>query len=289
MAFHQAILCLLTLLAAAPRASAQPVTVLAAENFYADVARQVGGDRVRVTTVLSNPNQDPHMFEVTPSVARAVSAARIVIANGAGYDPWMANLLRASASADRQSIVVAALVGRKPGDDPHIWYDPASMLALANALVQALSAADPAHKLEYAQRGAAFAQSLAPLRAALDALRQAHSGTAVTATEPVFFYAFRAMGMHVRNLAFQASVMNDTEPSAAAIAAFQMGLRAHEVKLLVYNSQVADPAAMRMRTVARDAGIPTVPVTETEPAGLTYQQWMLGEIRQVVAALESVR
>jgi zinc/manganese transport system substrate-binding protein len=292
MAFHQAAICLLTLLLAARTAQAVPVPVpvpvpvVAAENFYADVARQVGGDLVRVTAVLSNPNQDPHMFEVTPSVARAVSAARIVIANGAGYDPWMENLVRSAAAPGRQMIVVADLVGRRPGDDPHVWYDPASMLALANALVQALSTADPLHGHEYAQNGAAFAQSLAPLRAALAALRQAHGGTPVTATEPVFAYAFRAMGLHVRNLAFQTAVMNDTEPSAAAIAAFQTGLQAHEVKLLVYNSQVADPVATRMRTVAHDAGIPIVPVTETEPAGVTYQQWMLAEIRQVAAALE---
>jgi zinc/manganese transport system substrate-binding protein len=285
MAFLAAFAALLTLLSAPFPASAGPVRIVAAENFYGDVARQIGGDLVSVTSVMTNPNQDPHVFELTASVARAVSDARIVISSGAGYDPWMDRLLRATSSSGRRAIDVASLVGRKPGDDPHIWYDPATMLALADSLTDALSAADPAHAGIYAGRKTVFVQSLAPVRAAIAALRRAHGGTEVTATEPVFGYVFALLGLHVRNEAFQTAVMNDTEPSAAGIAAFEAGLKAHDVKLLVYNSQVVDPMAQRMRRIAHNSGIPVVAVTETEPPGVDYQHWMLGEIAQVAASL----
>ena len=118
------------LAAAAPVHAAHSISVLAAENFYGDVAKQIGGRNVAVTNILSNPDQDPHLFEVSPSVARAVAGARIVIYNGAGYDPWMNSLLRAVHGTDRKTIVVANLVGTKAGANPHIWYDPATMLAI---------------------------------------------------------------------------------------------------------------------------------------------------------------
>ena len=116
--------------------AAKPVKIVAAENFYGDIARQIGGPDVQVTSILSNPDQDPHLFEVSPSVGRDVSAARIVIYNGIDYDPWMEKMLGAARSAHRKTIVVAALAGKKTGDNPHIWYDPATMLALAKALAR---------------------------------------------------------------------------------------------------------------------------------------------------------
>ena len=120
--------------------AAGPIPIVAAENFYGDVAGQIGGAEVTVTSILNSPDQDPHLFETSPSVGRMVSAARIVIYNGIDYDPWMRKLLAATSGVKRTTIVVADLVGRKPGDNPHIWYDPATMLALAKALAADLSA-----------------------------------------------------------------------------------------------------------------------------------------------------
>src|SRR5208282_1688483 len=133
--------CLALLLALPARAQTarHPIDIVAAENFYGDLATQIGGPEVHVTSILSNPDQDPHLFEASPSVARALSAARIVVYNGIDYDPWMAKLLGAARSAERQTIVVADLIGRKTGDNPHIWYDPATMLACARALAAALT------------------------------------------------------------------------------------------------------------------------------------------------------
>jgi zinc/manganese transport system substrate-binding protein len=265
--------------------AAKPVNIVAAENFYGDVAKQIGGPEVAVYSILSNPDQDPHLFEVSPSVARAISAARIVIYSGIDYDPWMENFLTATSSARRKTIVVAELAQRKTGDNPHVWYDPATMLAYAKSLTGMLVAEDPAHREDYERRAARFEATLVPVQATIARLRDRLAGTPVTATEPIFGYMFQALGMEVRNSAFQLAIMNDTEPSAADIAAFENDLKSHKVKLLIYNSQATDPTAERMEKIARAAHVPVVGATETEPSGMDYQRWMLSELEAVDKAL----
>ena len=277
----------LALLLAAPAWSraGQAVTIVAAENFYGDVARQLAGPDATVTSILGNPDDDPHAFEATPSVARAIADARIVIANGADYDPWMEKLLGASRSASRTMINVAALVGRKPGDNPHLWYEPATMPAFAKALAAALTAADPAHRVVYQQRLEAVLASLKPIDAKVALLRQKHAGTPVTATEPVFGYMAAALGLVMRNERFQLAVMNDTEPSASDVAAFEDDLRQRRVKLLIYNSQATDESARRLLEIARRSKIAVIGVTETEPRGKTYQDWMQDQLDALDDAL----
>ena len=158
---------------------------MAAENFYGDVARQIAGSHATVSSIMSNPDQDPHLFEASPAVARLLSGAAIVVYNGADYDPWMTKLLAASRSPDRKVIVVADLVHRKPGDNPHLWYDPPTMPAYARALAAALSERDPAHKRTMT-RGCAYSSPRSqPLEAKIAELRCRFAGIAVTATEPV--------------------------------------------------------------------------------------------------------
>lgn len=268
-------------------AEADQLAVVAAENMYGDVAAQIGGDAVRVTSILSNPDQDPHLFEASPSVARALSGARVVIYSGIDYDPWMAKLLAASRGTNRTTLAVAALGGHHGGDNPHVWYDQATMLAYVRALAAALAAADPAHADGYRRRLAAFEASMTPIAAHIAALRAAYHGAAVTATEPVYGYMFAALGLQVRNMRFQLAVMNNTEPSARDVAAFEDDLRQHRVRLLLYNSQATDPIATRMMHIAEAAHVPVVGATETEPAGMTYQHWMLDGLDRVEQALRS--
>src|ERR1700730_6638243 len=148
---------LLSVTAAWAQTGSKPVNIVAAENFYGDVAKQIGGANVKVTSILSNPDQDPHLFEVSPSVGRNVSAAQIVIYSGIDYDPWMEKLLKAAKSGDRKTIVVADLIGKKTGDNPHVWYDTAAMLALAKCLTEGLTETDPDHKDGYEERPAGCA------------------------------------------------------------------------------------------------------------------------------------
>ena len=274
-----------SLLAAAAPASAGPLAVVAAENFYGDIAEQIGGSAVTVTSILANPDQDPHLFELSPSAARVIAGARIVIANGAGYDPWMEKLLRVTRGTDRRSIVVANLVGKKLGDNPHIWYDPGVMLAAAKALARDLSAADPDHAADYRGRLTQFADSLRPIETKIAALRGRFAGTPVAATEPILGALFEALDLKVRGEAFQRAIMNDTEPSAADTAAFETDLKTHWIRLLVHNSQVSGPVVRRMVALARAERIPVLGVSETEPRGKDYQSWMLGVLDAIDLAL----
>ena len=276
---------IVVLMVSAPARAAQPVSIVAAENFYGDVARQIGGNAVKVTSILSNPDQDPHLFEASPSVARSLAVARIVVYNGLDYDPWMEKLLSASKAADRKEIVVSDLIGKKLGDNPHIWYDANTMVAFAKALTDALDTVDPTDKSAYDQRLAAFTASLKPIQDKIAELKDRVNGTPATATEPVFGYMFGGLGMDVRDFDFQLAVMNNTEPSASEVARFEDDLKNHRVKLLVYNSQASDPLAEKMLKLARATKIPIVGVSETEPPGTTYQAWMTGALEAVDKAL----
>ncbi len=271
--------------ALATPASAGGIAVVAAENVYGDLARQVGGPFVSVTSILSNPDQDPHLFEADPSTARALKAARVTISNGADYDPWMDKLLKADPAPGRTEIVAAVLVGTKPGDNPHLWYDPAVLRALAGDLASKLAVADPPHAAAFATNAAAFAASLGAVDAKVAAMKAKFAGRPVTASEPVFGYMAGLLGLDMRNTAFQMAVMNDTEPSPSQVAAFEDDLKGHKVAAMIYNSQADDRAVKRLVQIARDSHVPVVGVTETEPAGLTYQAWMLKQLDALDRAL----
>jgi zinc/manganese transport system substrate-binding protein len=278
----------LTLVAAllAGHAVAQgALRIVAAENFYGDVAGQVAGSNAEVSSILGNPDQDPHLFEVSPSVARLLSAAAIAVYNGADYDPWMTKLLAATRAPGRSVIVVADLVHRNPGTNPHIWYDPPTMPAYARALAAALSQRDPKHAADYDRRLAVFLGSMQPIEAKIADMRRRYGGIEVTATEPVFGAMAAALGFRMRNERFQVAIMNDAEPRPSDVAAFERDLRQNAVRLLFYNRQASTAASQRMLRIAEQAGIPVVGVTETEPAGATYQEWIMGELEATARAL----
>jgi zinc/manganese transport system substrate-binding protein len=272
---------------ATPAHAATKIPVVAAENFYGDLVKQIGGDHVAVKSIMSNPDQDPHLFETSPSTARQLSAARVVVYNGAAYDPWMDKLLSASPRPGRVAIEAATLVDKKPGDNPHLWYLPATMPATAKAVADALKQADPSSQADVDRGLAAFLTSLDPIGAKIAAMRTKYHGLPVTATEPVFGYMADALGLDMRNMHFQVSVMNDTEPSATDLAAFQQDLRERRVKVLFYNSQVSDEMTRKMLAIAKAAGVAVVSVTETEPNGMNYQSWMLHQLNALDAALSA--
>ena len=280
-----AVAALLAPLSFAAAHAAGPIEVVAAENFYGDVAQQIGGPDVRVTSIMSNPNQDPHDFEASASTARALADARLVVYSGADYDPWVDKLLAASKSSTRKVIVAADLMHRKSGDNPHLWYDPATMPAVAKALAAEFEAEDPAGKAGYEDRLKVFMASLQAMDQQVEAMRHRYAGLPVTATEPVFGYMADALGLKMLNGDFQIAVMNDTEPSASQVAAFQDDLKARKVKVLFYNSQVTDDLTARLQKLARDSGVPVVGVSETEPPGMTYQDWMTGQLGALDKAL----
>lgn len=276
----------------ASAASENAVSLVAAENFYGDVAAQIAGAHVTVTSIMNNPDQDPHLFEASPSVARDLATAQIVVANGADYDPWVGKLLGAMAKAPdgasgRKILIVADVMHRKPGANPHLWYDPSVMPVVAKTIAADLIATDPTHAAEYDQRLQAFITSLEPLQSKIADLKQRFAGVAITATEPIFGLMAKALGLKMRNERFQLAVMNNTEPRASDVAAFEDDLRGRRVRVLIVNRQATDAAAQRLVDIAKQAGVPIVAVTETEPAGLHYQDWMLSQLKALEAALAS--
>lgn len=274
----------LALFAGAARADG--IKIVAAENFYGGVARQIAGDGAVVRSILANPNQDPHEFTGNAGTARAVADADIVIYNGVGYDSWMEKLLGAGKKPARVVINVAALVGAKDGDNPHLWYDPRTMPALGAELAKALSKLNPAGAGDYQRKLDAFNASMKPVLAKIAAIRASARGVEVTATEPVFGTMAGALGFTMLNTAFQVKVMNDTEPSASEVGAFEKSLTSRRAKILFYNSQVSDPVTSRLQAIAKRSGVPVVGVTETQPPDQTdYAAWMLGELDAVQAAL----
>lgn len=268
---------------------AAPLQIVAAENVYGGIAQEIGGAHVVVTSILKDPNQDPHMFEASPSIAVALARADVIIFNGADYDPWAQKLIGGSQGRRREIIDVARLVGAPAGANPHFWYDPNYILQFAQRLTEKLSALDKAHQAAYTRNLAQFLAGMKPLQAMIASFRGRFQGVAVTATEPVFGYMATALGLTMRNEDFQTAVMNDVEPPASAVAALTTDLRQHNVAALIYNRQVTDSTTAHFLDLARQAGVPVVGVTETEPSEQTYSTWMLSQLRTLENALEPSR
>ncbi len=252
-----------------PSVSAAQPNIVAAENFYGSVAQQVAPE-ARVTSILSNPNQDPHEFQTDAATAAAVAGADIVIYSGIGYDDWMERLLATGGKLNRTVIKVSDLIGAKDGDNPHIWYDPKTMPALVAKLAEVLKLPDAATDLS---------KTMQPLEEKIAALQPRSKGLKVTATEPVFGYMATALGMEMLNYDYQIAVMNDTEPSFQQTADFENSLKSKVAKVLFYNNQVTDPSTEQMRKLAQEHGVPVVGVSETMPPDASsYAAWMLSQL-----------
>lgn len=263
------------------------IDAVGAENQYADVIAQVGGAYVRVSSIMKNPDTDPHTFESSPSVAQEVAQARLVVQNGLGYDGFMDGIEAASTNPSRRVIVVQHLLHLPDSTpNPHLWYKPSAMPAVAAAVARVLSSMDPAHAAYFTTRRRAFDASLAPWRTAIAQFRRQYRGVPVATTEPVADYLLAAMGIRNRTpFTLQADVMNGVDPSPQDIALEESLLSQRKVRAFVYNEQVVDSLTESFRSDARRAGVPVVGVYETMPLGFHYQQWMEAEVRAIRRAV----
>ncbi len=264
------------------------IVAVGAESQYANVLQQVGGQYVQASAIMSNPNTDPHSFEASASVARTVSQAGLVVQNGLGYDSWANTIENATQSSARKVIVVQNLLGLPDSTpNPHLWYKPGVMTAVANAVAADLSALQPAHASYFKANAAAFTASLAAWTKALAAFGAQYPDTPVATTEPVADYMLDAAGAdNLTPWAFQADVMNGTDPSAQDVATQRSLFTEHKVKAFLYNQQVTDTLTESFITLAQQNGIPVVAVYETMPEpGFSYQSWMLAEVNDLHAAV----
>jgi zinc/manganese transport system substrate-binding protein len=274
--------------ATASTAASGVIVAVGAENQYANVISQIGGRYVSVTAVESNPNTDPHSFEASPSVAQSVATAQLVVQNGLGYDGYMNKIESAAANPARKVIDVQQLL-RLPDStpNPHLWYSPATMPAVAKALASDMSAIQPAHAAYFKASERRFDRSLDPWYQAIAHFKAAFPGTPVAATEPVGDYMLQAAGTdNLTPFGFQADVMNGVDPAPQYVSLQNSLLTGHKVKALLYNQQVTDPLTQSFLSEASKAGIPVVGVYETMPApGYDYQSWMLAEVRALQRAV----
>jgi zinc/manganese transport system substrate-binding protein len=271
------------------RSNSGPLPVVAAENVYGNIVQQIGGSHVSVTSVLSDPNADPHLFEPGTRNGLAVSQARLVIQNGLGYDAFMDKLEQAAPSSHRLVVTIADALGIHGADaNPHLWYDVPKLNVVAGAITAGLVKADPAHASAYRAGRARFIKSLQPLRQLVAQVDKRFKGAAVAYTEPVPGYLIAAAGLTNRApQAFTRAVEDGTEPTPQAVATMDALVTSHKIKVLLYNSQTVTPVTERVRTAALHAGIPVVGVTETLPPHRTFQQWQLAQTRALYRALST--
>lgn len=265
---------------------ASPVTVVAAENFYGNVVSQLGGDRVTVLSILSDPNVDPHEYESNIQDAKAISGADLVVENAGGYDDWMDKLLSASPNSHRILLKGYELAPNHLPDNEHVWYSPENMMTISQAVVDSLKKLDPMGRATYEKNLAVFRDQLKSLIAKEAALKAKFSGAPIALTETIFLYQAQPLGLKVLTpFDFQKAVAEGTEPAATDMITAQNQVKEKRVKVLVYNAQTSTPVTDKLQVLAKASGIPVVAVTETMPTNETYQAWMGRQLAALEAAL----
>jgi zinc/manganese transport system substrate-binding protein len=272
----------------APAGSASSgLQVIAAENFWGNIAAQLGGARVTVTSIVTNPNADPHEYESSATDARAFAAADYVILNGAGYDDWGEKLLGANPNPSRKVLTVADLVGKGAGDNPHFWYNPDWVDRVADRITADYKALDAAHAGYFDQQRGSFRAALQPYHSLIARIRATAGGVPVGATESIFVYLAGALGLNlISPPEFMKAVAEGDDPPARAVAEFQSQVSGHQIKVLVYNTQTSTPITDNLKALARAGRIPVVGISETlEPATASFQDWQVGQLTALEAAL----
>ena len=275
---------------ASPTVAAAPtrVRVVAAEDFWGSIARQLGGEHAEVTSLIADPNTDPHAYEAKPSDGAAVARAQVTIANGIGYDGWMGKLVAANPSSGRQVVTVGDVVGVKEGGNPHQWYSPRSVNAVIDAVTTALQQADPADAGYFdAQRQAYRAGGLKRYDDLRARIRAQFSGVAVGASESIVAPLAEDLGLKLLTPdSFLNAVSEGNDPTARDKAIVDGQITAKQIKVFVSNPQNSTPDVDALVAKARRAGIPVTTVTETlVPVGATFQDWQADQLQRLADAL----
>jgi zinc/manganese transport system substrate-binding protein len=266
------------------------LNVVAAEDFWGSIAAGVGGDRVVVTDIITNPAADPHDYEPTADDGRALAGSQVSIVNGTGYDEWASKLLAANEDGSRVEVDVGDVLGLESGDNPHQWYSPESVEAVIAAIVKAYAQADPGHDSYYEAQAKKFeTKDLARYHSLVAQIKTEFGGRRVGASESIFEPLAPALGLDLITPAgFMDGIAEGTEPSPSEKATADHQLVDRAIGLWVYNSQNATPDVKRLNEAAQANGIPTATVTETPtPEGASFEEWMVRELEGIQKALQS--
>ena len=265
------------------------INVVAAEGFWGSIASQLGGARVSVVSIVTDPNADPHEYASNTNDARAVANARYVILNGAGYDSWAQRLLDGNPVSGRKTLNVARVLGKQAGDNPHFWYDPGYVEQVADRVTADYQALDPADATFFSQRRAAFETALKPYHDRIASIKAAFAGRKIGATETIFDYMASALGLDVISPpAFMQAVSEGNDPPAGSVVAFQQQITQRQITALVYNVQTATAVTTNVKQMATQQGIPVVGVSETlQPPGVSFQDWQYAQLLALQRALDT--
>lgn len=271
--------------------SSTQVDVVAAENFWGDIIKQIGGNHVNITSVISDPNADPHLYESDAKTAAAVNKARLVVVNGLGYDEFMDRLLSASPNQNRKVLTAAGVMQISGRDaNPHIWYDIGKLPGVALAIAAQLSALHPGDAATFTANAKTFSDSLAPINAAIASIKRKYPGAPVGYTERVPGYLVEAAGLKLATpTSFAQAIEDGNDPSPADNAAMDTAVNSKAIKVLLYNEQTDSPAVEALKTLARQSGVPIVGVTETLPVtDSNFQGWQLRQVNEITKVLGPV-
>jgi len=267
-------------------AASVTLNVVAAENFYGNIVSQLGGEKVSVTSILSDPNVDPHEYESSVDDAKAIASADLVIENSGGYDDWMDKLLSASTSSRRVLLKGFDIAPNKLPDNEHVWYNPDNVQAIAQAVAESLKKLDPADAELFSKNLQSFGESLSRVRQKIQQLKAKWNGTPVGLTETIFLYQAVPIGLSVVTpFEFQKAVAEGNDPPADTVVTAESQVKGKKIKVLIYNEQTVSSVTTKLQDEARSAGIPVVPVTETMPSAMNYQNWMLSQLTVLERAL----
>lgn len=263
--------------------------VVAGENFWGSIAAQLGGSHVSVLSVVTNPNADPHDYESSSTDARAFASADYVVLNGAGYDEWGSKLLAGNPNDARKVFVIADLLHKKAGDNPHFWYNPDWVEQVADHITADYKALDQADAGYFDQQRSALRQAMQPYHQRITSIRNAFHGTPVGATESIFVYLAQALDLNlISPPEFMQAVAEGNDPPADTVAQFQNQISGKAIKVLVFNVQTASNVTDGLKKLAADDGIPVVGVSETlQPVDATFQEWQLAQLLTLQNALNA--
>lgn len=267
------------------------IVVVAAENFWGSIASQVAGSRAHVLSIITNPAQDPHSYEPTAQDARTLATAQLAIVNGVGYDPWASQLLGANPASGRLVVNVGNLFGLREGDNPHRWYDPADVTAVARAIAADLEKLDPGAASYFRGRLHRFlTKGLALYHALIAQIRSRYSGVAVGASESIFALQAPSLGLRlITPYSFMKAISEGTEVTAQDTATTQRQITQHQIKVWVFNSQNTTPQIQQLNSLARQNRIPIVPITETlQPRTASFEHWQISQLQALERALHEV-
>ncbi|AFR99346.1 metal ABC transporter solute-binding protein [Lentilactobacillus buchneri] len=269
-------------------ASNGKIKITATTDFYGEVAKAVVGSKGDVTSIITNPNVDPHDYQASTKVAKETVGSKIVIANGIGYDGWMNNLVKDSSKVDYIK-VGEDLMGKQNGDNPHLWYNPATMPKLANTIATKLGKLQPKNKAYFKKNAQKYIASLKPVNDKIAQLKQlaaTKKNKEVYVSEPVFDYALEATGFKVGDTQFENDTEKGVDPSPQTIRTMQNGIKNHKIAFFVFNKQVDSKTVNNLVALAKQNKVPVLPVTETLPANKTYVSWMDSQYTQLINILK---